>query len=86
MNNKYIKLAFSVILDFVGFLPNPIFSILWAPFSAYIMTKMYKGKKGKIAGIISFLEELLPIDIIPTFTIMWIYSHLNKKKGSLNTN
>jgi hypothetical protein len=41
---------------------------------------MYKGKKGKVAGVISFLEELLPIDIIPTFTIMWIYTHLISKK------
>jgi hypothetical protein len=44
------------------------------------MTKMYKGTSGKIAGIISFLEEILPLDIIPTFTIMWIYTYLIKKE------
>ena len=82
MNNKYIKLAISIGLDFIGFIPIPFVSILWAPLAGYIMTKMYKGKKGKIAGIISFLEELLPIDVIPTFTIMWLYSYVfsNKKK------
>ena len=79
MNISYKKLAISIVLDVIGFIPVPVFSILWAPLSAYIMTKMYKGKKGKIAGIISFLEELLPIDIIPTFTIMWIYTHLISK-------
>ena len=79
MNISYKKLAISIVLDVIGFIPVPVFSILWAPLSAYIMTKMYKGKKGKIAGIISFLEELLPIDIIPTFTIMWIYTHLIRK-------
>jgi hypothetical protein len=31
---------------------------------------MYKGNKGKIAGIISFLEEIIPfLDVIPSFTI-----------------
>lgn len=82
MNNKYIKLVVSIILDAIGFIPIPIVSMLWAPLAGYIMTKMYKGKKGKIAGIISFLEELLPIDVIPTFTIMWIYSYIiNKSKN-----
>ena len=79
MNISYKKLAISIVLDVIGFIPVPVFSILWAPLSAYIMTKMYKGKKGKVAGIISFLEELLPIDIIPIFTIMWIYTHLIRK-------
>ena len=42
---------------------------------------MYKGKEGKIAGIISFVEEILPLDVIPTFTIMWIYTYVvNKEK------
>jgi len=55
--------------------------MLWAPLAGYIMTKMYKGRKGKIAGIISFIEELLPIDIIPTFTIMWIYTYIINRKN-----
>jgi hypothetical protein len=81
MSTTYKKLAISIFLDAVGFIPIPIFSILWAPLSAYIMTKMYQGKNGKVAGIISFIEELLPIDIIPTFTIMWVYTFVvNKKK------
>mgnify|MGYP003985484851 CR=1 FL=1 len=54
--------------------------LVWAPISGYLMTKMYKGKKGKIAGIISFLEEIIPItNIIPTFTIMWLYTYLFSK-------
>jgi hypothetical protein len=79
MGINYKKLAISIGLDVIGFIPFPVFSILWAPLSAYIMTKMYTGKKGKVAGVISFLEELLPIDIVPTFTIMWIYTHLINK-------
>jgi hypothetical protein len=80
MNTKYLKLAASILLDLIGFIPGPIMSLFWAPLAGYIMTKMYKGRKGKIAGLISFLEELLPIDIIPTFTIMWIYSYILSKK------
>lgn len=76
MNNKYKKLLISIILDIIGFIPIPVLSIIWAPISGYIMTKMYKGTKGKVAGVVSFLEELLPLDVIPTFTIMWIYSYV----------
>ena len=82
MNNKYKKLAASLVLDAIGFIPIPFLDLAWAPLSGYIMTKMYKGKEGKVAGIISFLEEILPLDIIPTFTIMWIYSYvINKRKN-----
>jgi len=46
------------------------------------MAFMYKGVKGKIAGIISFLEEINPFtDVIPTFTIMWIYTNIIQKKS-----
>jgi hypothetical protein len=41
---------------------------------------MYRGIPGKTAGVLTFLEELLPgIDIIPTFTLMWIYTFVFKK-------
>ena len=82
--NKYKKLALSIVLDAVGMIPIPFLDIVWAPVSGYIMIKMYKGTEGKIAGIVSFLEEILPIDIIPSFTIMWIYSYvINKKKETV---
>jgi|TARA_R110002049_G_scaffold63_14_gene444 hypothetical protein len=82
MSNKYKKLAASIVLDAIGFIPFLPFDFIWAPLSAYIMTKMYKGKEGKVAGIVSFLEEILPLDVIPTFTIMWVYSYvINKRKN-----
>ena len=85
MKHTHKKLVFSIVLDLFGFIPIPLISMLWAPFAGYIMTKMYKGRKGKIAGIISFIEELLPIDIIPTFTIMWIYTnYFDKSSKDLN--
>lgn len=76
---KYKKLILGIILDLIGFIPY--IDIIWAPISAYIMTILYKGKKGKIAGIISFLEEIIPFsDIIPSFTIMWLYTYKFEKK------
>jgi hypothetical protein len=80
MKNKLTKLFLSLVLDAVGFIPVPFFGLLWAPLAGYIMTKMYKGRKGKIAGVVSFLEELLPIDVLPTFTIMWIYTYVVNKE------
>jgi hypothetical protein len=59
----------------------PFTDIVWAPISGYLMTRMYKGKKGKIAGIVTFFEEAIPfLDFIPTFTIMWVYSYVVKKE------
>lgn len=76
---KYKKLALSIVLDAIGFIT--IFDVLWAPLSAYIMTKMYPGNKGKVAGVITFIEEVFPgLDIIPTFTIMWVYTYVFSKK------
>lgn len=88
--NKYTKLIFGIVLDAVGYVSFLIpgigeFSdIIWAPLSGYIMTKLYKGKPGKIAGVIAFVEEALPgLDVIPTFTLMWLYSYVFKKKEDL---
>jgi hypothetical protein len=82
MNTKYKKLGIGIILDTLGLFTITPLDLVWAPISGYIMTKMYKGTSGKIAGIVSFLEEILPLDIIPTFTIMWIYTYLIQKEDS----
>lgn len=82
MNKKYKKLALSVFLDIIGLIPIPFLDLVWAPISGFLMTKIYKGRNGKIAGIVGFLEEILPLDIIPTFTIMWFYTHVFKKEVS----
>jgi hypothetical protein len=51
--------------------------ILWAPVAGWFMTRLYPGRKGKIAGVVAFLEELLPgLDLIPSFTLMWLYTYL----------
>lgn len=77
--SKYKKLLLSLVFDAIGLIT--FLDIIWAPLSGYIMTKMYKGNEGKVAGIISFLEEIIPgLDIIPTFTIMWFYTYIIKKE------
>lgn len=82
--SKHKKLALSILFDAFGYVSFviPFIDIGWAPLSAYLMTKMYKGRSGKIAGAIAFIEEAMPgLDIIPTFTLMWIYSYLLKSKS-----
>ena len=77
--SKNKKLALSILFDAIGFVT--FIDIIWAPVSAYLMTKMYKGNSGKAAGAISFIEEIIPgLDIIPTFTIMWLYTYVFSKE------
>ena len=86
MNKKHKKLALGIVFDALGYVSFifPPFDFVWAPLSAYLMTKLYKGKKGKIAAAITFVEEALPfLDIIPTFTLMWLYTYVfNKEKNT----
>lgn len=77
---KYRLLRKGLLFDLIGMLSyllptiGPLTDIIWAPYAAYVMTKMYPGTKGKIAGVIVFLEELSPgLDFIPTFTLTWLY-------------
>ena len=85
--NRYKILFFSLLLDGMGYVSFifPPFDFIWAPLSAYIMTKLYKGRKGKVAAVISFAEEALPfLDVIPTFTLMWLYTYvLNPKHEAI---
>lgn len=81
LNNlsKNKKLVLGILLDFIGMIT--FIDIIWAPISAILMTKMYAGRKGKVAGIFSFIEEILPgFDIIPSFTIMWFFTYVFNKK------
>ena len=54
--------------------------VIWAPISAFLIFKMFKGAEGRIGGMISFIEEIIPgLDVIPTFTLTWIYKYVIKK-------
>jgi hypothetical protein len=89
MYNKSTLLKKGLLFDAIGmattFIPfiGPFLDIFWAPYAAKKMTEMYQGKKGKIASIIVFIEEILPgTDIIPTFTLIWLYTFVWKNETS----
>ena len=84
--NRQRDLLLGLLFDGIGMLSFTIpligeFSdVVWAPVAAYLMTRMYKGNSGKIAGVFTFLEEIIPFtDFIPSFTLMWIYKYIFKK-------
>jgi len=86
--NKSKKLLLSILFDAIGYVSylfpgiGELSDIIWAPLSAWIMTKLYKGNSGKVAAVINFAEEALPgFDFIPTFTLMWIYTYIFKEKN-----
>jgi len=86
--NKLLKKG--ILLDAIGmatmFIPfaGTVIDLLWAPYAAKKMTEMYPGKKGKIASVVVFLEELIPgLDFIPTFTLMWLYTFVWKKQPKM---
>lgn len=91
--SKSSKLFFSIVFDLVGMasysipLVGELIDIVWAPIAGYLMTKVYPGKTGKTAGILTTIEELVPgLDIIPTFTLTWIYTYIIKKGTTLEEN
>ena len=86
-SNKTAKLILGILLDFIGMLSYLIpgiaetLDVVWAPISGFLLVAMYKGYTGKVAGVIGFLEEIIPFtDVIPTFTLTWIYQYIFKKE------
>jgi hypothetical protein len=89
--NKYIKLALSLVLDVIGMvsftlpLVGEFSDLVWAPFSAFIMTIIYKGTTGKVAGLVNLFEEFMPgLDFIPTFTLTWFYKYVFTRRENKN--
>lgn len=80
-DQKFRLLIKGIMYDLIGMssllfpVMGAFMDILWAPYAAKKMGDMYKGNTGRIASLLVFIEELLPItDYIPTFTLMWIYT------------
>lgn len=79
---KTTKLLLGLLFDAIGMASYVIpglaeyIDVVWAPLAGFLMAKMYKGRVGKVAGVLTFLEEIIPFtDIIPSFTITWIYTY-----------
>lgn len=86
-DEKTKKLILGLLFDAIGMLSFSIpfigefGDVIWAPLAGFLMTYMYKGRVGKVAGFFAFLEEILPFtDIIPSFTLMWFYTYYIQKK------
>ncbi len=90
-NRRQRNLILGIAFDCVGMLSFSIpgvgefADVVWAPASALLMIWMYKGITGKVSGVISFLEEIFPFtDILPTFTLTWIYTYVIRKDKGRN--
>lgn len=88
---KYKLLRVGLLYDVVGMLSiaipviGPFIDMVWAPISSRKMMKMYPGKKGKVMAVLTFLEEILPYtDVIPSFTLMWLYTFVWKSQTTSN--
>lgn len=90
-NIKIKKLVLGIVFDVIGMLTFTIpyvgefADVVWAPLAGFLMAKMYQGRVGRIASILTVVEEIIPFtDVIPSFTITWIYTYWiqgsNKKK------
>jgi len=86
-SHKKTKLFLSIIFDLIGMISYAfpvlaeVLDIVWAPISGLLLAKMYSGNVGKAAGVFGFLEEILPgTDVIPTFTLTWIFVYVIKKE------
>lgn len=87
--DKTKKLLFGLLFDAIGMLSFTIpfvgeFSdVVWAPIAGFLMTTMYRGRVGKIAGFLTFVEEIIPFtDMIPSFTLTWMYTYWIKNKNA----
>jgi hypothetical protein len=85
-DQKYKKLFLGLLFDAIGMLSFALpfigeFSdVVWAPIAGWLISTMYKGKIGQAAGIVTFIEEIIPgLDVVPTFTLMWLYTYVFKK-------
>ncbi len=86
-DNKVRNLFLGLLFDALGMVSfiipgiGEFADVIWAPVAGWLMTRMYKGKAGKTAAVITFIEEILPgLDIIPTFTLMWFYTYVFSKE------
>ena len=88
-SNKTKKLFLGILFDLIGMasftvpLIGEFSDVVWAPLAGYLMTTMYKGRVGKVAGVLTFIEEIVPFtDVIPSFTLTWIYTYWIKNRKS----
>jgi len=86
---KKQRLFAGIVFDLLGvityFIPaiGEMGDLAWAPIAAASFFGMYRGMTGLIGGSFVFIEELFPFtDVIPTFTLTWLWVYqVNGKKS-----
>lgn len=84
--HKFKILQKCILYDLIGMASYlvPVFGFfvdfIWAPIAARQMLKMFPNRKGKIAALVVLIEEITPLDVIPTFTIMWLLTYAFNKR------
>jgi len=91
-NKKWRYLFLSVLFDAVGMISylfpgvGEFTDIVWAPIAAWLNYRMYKDSTGAVGSFLTLAEEAIPgTDIVPTFTLTWIYTFFiwkGKEEGS----
>lgn len=79
-SQKSVSIELCVLMDAIGYASYVVpgiaemADVVWAPLSSYLLYRWFGGKVGIAGGIINFIEEAFPgLDLIPTFTLTWIY-------------
>jgi hypothetical protein len=85
--HKWQSLFIGILMDAGGLVTFLIpvlgewLDVIWAPFSAFVMSKMYAKTHGNWSSWLAFAEEALPwADFVPSFTLMWLYAFVFKAK------
>lgn len=91
MNKVNPSLIFCLAMDAVGYATyafpflGEFGDLIWAPISALIFFRTFGGWKAAFGSAFNFVEELLPgTDFIPSFTLMWTWNYLGRKKTNIS--
>lgn len=87
---KRNHLILSIIIDLVGMASylvpflGELVDFIYGPISGFIIFLMYKRNiaVGIIGGLFGTAEEMFIADLIPTATIIWVYTYLINSKKS----
>ncbi|WNJ18320.1 hypothetical protein [Pontibacter sp. G13] len=89
---KNSHLAISIVLDLLGMatylvpLVGEIGDFIYAPIYGLSIFIMYRKRMlpAVLGGMVGTIEELLPTaDVMPTATLMWVYTYVIRKKDTM---
>jgi hypothetical protein len=89
---KTTHLIISILIDVLGMatyllpLVGELVDVFYAPLAGIIIFLMYRRdmKVGIIGALFGTAEELFIADLIPTATLLWVYTYVVNKKKTYN--